>query len=269
MTVVPCPEPEGMVEERIDRVLTQYRESPKLIHILRTYLRQVEDVALASCSLPEHFDLDHAVGEQLDFLGRRLGWPRCHCVCDARPVFGFSCAGVSSDFPLVGFCDDSTWLDCGEFGTADICLNDDDVYRSFLKARRYQMLGLFDLDSLTAALRDLWGPTASVLEAGGLRVVLSPGRELSDYEVSVLQLVPRVLPLAPGVHARFHFGTVMPVFGFGEGWGCFCETQYDNLPLSTEDSTLLTTEGGEVLSTGPITVGAEWMCEIDVRPYDC
>lgn len=261
-----------MVEREIDRVLTQYRESPKLLHLIRTYLGQAEKIILSICNLPSFFDIDTAIGDQLTLLGKRLGWPRCHCVCNVQPVFGFACDGVPTKDVITGFCDDNnTWVDCGPFGTSDICINDDEVYRGFLKARRYQMLALFDLESLSTAIQHLFGATATVLDAGVGRVVIAPGRELSAAETALLQIYPRVLPVAPGIRVRFHFGP-LKVFGFGDGWGGFCEEwEPDGLPLETADSDLILAATGpdiEIL-TGSLTRDAEWMCEIDTHPYDC
>ncbi|MEK1890807.1 MAG: hypothetical protein AAAB35_25240, partial [Phyllobacterium sp.] len=60
------------------------------------------------------------------------------------------------------------------------------------------------------------------------------------------------------------------VFGFGDGWGGFCEPYAaDGLTLGTENGDELVTENGTFIITGPLTRDAEWMCEIDVKPYDC
>lgn len=266
-----CPIPDTLVEERVDRVLTQYRESPKLLHLMRTYMRQVEEMISSACSTPEQFDIDTAVGDQLTLIGKRLGWPRCHCVCTTQPVFGFECEGFPHEYQMAGFCDDNgVWLDCNPFGVGDICITDDEVYRSFLRVRRYQMLSLYDLTSLTEAVRILFGEQAFVLDAGRGRVVIAPGRDLTSSEQLLIQLYPRVLPVAPGIRVRFHFGEYERVFGFGDGWGGFCEPVYpEGLPLVTEDDEDIEIEGGVALITEPLFEGAPWMCEIDPKPYTC
>lgn len=265
-----CRDRTQTVEERIDEVLTRFRESPNLLFLLRTYLGAAVDVYREVCDLPEKFDLDTAVGDQLTLLGKRLGFPRCHCVCVAQPVFGFECAGVVPSQPLAGFCEaNSTWAGCGEFNIGDICITDDELYRRFLKVRVRQALAMFNTESLEAALGDLWGPTAKLLDANHGRIVVAPGRELTGDEITVLQLYPRVLPVAIGVEVRFHFEDTF-VFGFGEGWGGFCEPTYpDGLLIVTEDGIPLVTEDGTPITTGPLTDGAHWMCQIDVRPYTC
>lgn len=339
--------PAAMVEERIDRVLTQYRESPRLLGVLRSYLRATSTMALQMCELPNFFDIDTAVGDQLTLLGKRLGWPRCHCACDVSPVFGFACEDETALRPVTGFgytgpiyqfgfaceggpevagfCEDrpsswgvcpepdrsqaspnSTWAECAS-GLSEMCLSDDEVYRRFLKVRVYQFTGRFDLASLEECLRIFWGDEARALYAGQGRIVVAPGRDLSDQEIQLLQLYPRVLPIALGVTVRFHFGEKR-VFGFGEGWGGFMEpdlvtTQETEAWLKTgkifgfcddaggfcedwlpEGAQLGTEAGDDIVDemdndiyTGPMTedaawmcrVGAPWMCEIDVNPYDC
>lgn len=273
--MVDCPVPDVLVEEEIDRVLTQYRESPKLLHVIRTWLRQIEGVIFSICDMPSYFDIDTAVGDQLTLLGRRMGFPRNHCICSVQPVFGFECDGIISEYQLAGFCDgNSTWQDCWPYGLSEISIEDDEMYRGFLKARRYQMISLYDMESLTEAIQHLWGETAWVIEAGEGRVVIAPGRDLTSQEASMLQVYPRVLPVAPGIRIRFHFGTVRSVFGFGEGWGAFCERPgVDDRILVTEAADAILVDDGSLeaqLLTGPDNViDPDWMCEIDVRPYEC
>lgn len=264
-----CFEPGTLVEPRMGEVLTRYRESPNLLFLLRTYLNAVEKLHLQVCGLPEMFELDTAVGDQLTILGKRLGWPRCHCVCVATPVFGFECDGYVPSQPLAGFCEEgSTWAGCGEFGTGEICINDDELYRRFLKVRVRQLTTLFGPEDLDAAVKDFWGPQAMVLASYTGRVIIAPGRDLTGDEIALLQLYPRVMPVALGIQVRFHFGA-LDVFGFGEGWGGFCEPIYPGGTTIETGYGELITEDGELIITGPLTEGTPWMCQIDVKPYSC
>lgn len=303
-----CRPTDVMIEERIDRVLTQYRESPKLQHVIRTYMLQIADVAQALCVVPDAFDLETATGDQLTLIGKRLGWPRCHCVCDVEPVFGFACDDRISLRPILGFCEGAGWDSCVSSGISEICINDDDLYRRFLKVRRYQYLNLYDLGSLEESLEIFFGPDAGVMHGGQGRVVVAPGRDLTPAETSMLQLYARVLPIALGIRVTFHFGPLR-VFGFGEGWGGFaeddldrtaasvafqrtgkvfgfCETPDndvggfcaewapDGLPLMTGEidadgnPVLITDESGNPLLTGPLTADSAWVCKTDA-PWMC
>lgn len=234
-----CPTKADLIEEEIDHILTQYRESPYLIGLMRNLLGQVADVATTLCSISTYFDLDTAVGEQLTFIGKRMGFPRCHCVCITAPVFGFDCGPGVLGIEIVGLCEGGTWINCDDVGTGTLCLYDDDVYRGYLYARRYQMMGLYDIESLKNAAQHLWGAAAWVVEAGFGRVVVAPGRDLTAEETSQLAIAFRVLPIAPGIKGFVHQGDD-PIFGFGFGWHGFCETPE-----------------------------AVWLCETDPHAYDC
>lgn len=256
------------VEPRIDRVLTQYRESPKLLHLIRNYLRQVEIIEQTITGIPDYFDLDSAVGDQLTLIGKRLGFPRRHCVCQSQPVFGFACDGTDSE-TVFGFCVNADWFACANMGVTDVSIDDDEMYRKFLYVRRYQILNLYDRQSLTDALRILWGPTAKIMDQRNGRVIITPGRQLDPQEKAFIQLYPRVLPVGMGIAIRFHFGSIK-TFGFGEGWGGFCDGEaVDGLPLLTADDEEILTVEDEPLLTGNLGIGSDWLCQIDVRPYDC
>jgi hypothetical protein len=264
-----CIDPATLIEDGIDRILTQYRESPNLIFLLRTYMAKAAEVHSAICALPEYFDIETAVGDQLTLLGKRMGFPRCHCVCIVPPVFGFACEGVVSDYPIVGFCGDGTWVGCGEGGISEICISDDEMYRKFLKVRRYQMLRRYSIDDLTVSIRELYGEDAVVLDAGQGRVVIAPFRELTQAETSLLQVVPRVLPVAPGIRSLFHFG-IFPVFGFGQGWGGFCEEINGDPIIVTEgDQGLWSDDDVAYIAAESVIRDADWMCPIDTKPYSC
>ncbi|RIY00224.1 DUF2612 domain-containing protein [Aureimonas flava] len=257
------------VNPRLDRILTQYRESPKLIHLIRTQLRQVEMVAQAICDLPSFFDIDTAVGDQLTLLGKRLGFPREHCVCVTQPVFGFSC-GDDDGLQILGFCEGASWLDCGVLGVSYVTITDDELYRKFLRSRIYQTQAYFDTDSLKTVVRMFWGDQAMILDRNRGRVVVAPGRDLTAAEKAVLQLYPRVLPVPLGIGIRFHLYSVTAVFGFGTGWRGFCQgdvTPGD--PILTEDDSPILTERDRPLLTDAVDTNPVWMCALDVKPYDC
>ena len=259
-----------LVEPRMARVLTQYRESPKLLHVIRSALIQVQEVVEVTDAIPSCFDLETAVGEQLTFIGKLLGWPRTHCVCNVQPVYGAACEGFVSAFPIAGPCDaNATWAECDARGFAEVTLSDDDLYRKFLKVRIYQFMRRFDRDSLSAAVKTFWGDQAFVPDEGHGRVVVAPGRELTAQELAVVQLYPRVMPVALGIRVLFHFGTRFPLAGFGEGWGTPCELVGSGLQLLTEDDQPILSEAGEPILTDDLIDGAEILCPVDVRPYSC
>ena len=222
MTERSCPGSGDLVEEEINKVATEYREATKFLGMIRAFLAQSEDSAIKHSAVPSFFDIDSAVGDQLTILGKQLGFQRCHCVCEAPKVFGFKCGPFASSDRIAGFCEPgSTWAGCPPLGASEVCITDDEVFRGFVKARRYQVLGLYDIASLQAAARHIWGSGASVVSSRVGRVTLAPGRSLTDFEMTLVPVAFRVLPIAPGIKGTVHYGTG-PIFGFGEGWGGFC-----------------------------------------------
>lgn len=217
-----CPSKAELIEERIDRILTQYRESPNLIGILRHDLGQIADAALAACEIPSRFDILDATGDQLTIIGKQLGWPREHCICVPVPVFGIPCAVPSVNRVIVGLCEGGVLAGCSDGGDGTLRLDDDEVYRGYLLARRFQARQLWDIDSLQFAAQHIWGETATVINLGQCRVCVQPGRTLTDREQLELPVAFRVLPLAPGITPYVSYETGK-VFGIGEGWGGLCD----------------------------------------------
>jgi hypothetical protein len=219
-----CPIEGELVEAEVNRVATQYREATKFLGLIRALLSEGEGAAIKLCAVPDFFDIDTAVGDQLTIIGKWLGFPRCHCVCEAPKVFGFKCGTFTSSDQIAGFCEPgSTWAGCPPLGNGEICISDDEIYRGLLKARRYQVLGLYDIASLQAAVRHVWGSMASVVSSRVGSVTLAPGRVLTAFEMTIIPVLFRTLPIAPGIKGMVHYGTG-PIFGFGAGWGGFCES---------------------------------------------
>ena len=285
-----------MIDERMRKVLTQYRESPRLLHVIRTYLTAAYAIAAPMADLPAKMSIDSAVGDQLTLLGKRLGFPRTHCICDTSPVYGFECDDEVSLRPIVGFDALLATTEACASGLSSVTIDDDEIYRGLLRVRVRQYLARYDHATLLACMRDLFGDTAEVLHHGQGRVVLAPGRDLTTDEIALLQVYPRVLPIAPGIVTRWFFGQTDRVAGFGDGWlgfdepvpvpdgamiaecgGELCDTVRTATAIAIENGQNLLTEGGSVLYTERVTVAAymqcrqsgDAMCEIDVHPYGC
>lgn len=213
------------VEDEVNRLATQYREATKFIGMVRAYLAEVQSAARAVCDIADRFDIDTAIGDQLTLIGKRMGFGRRHCVCVTLPVLGFPYPDGTAP-PLAPpiqsfFCGTATWIECGATGQGEVSLDDDALYRAFLKARRYQMLGLYDIASLRAAAAEMWGASVVIHSAPG-QAIIAPGRVLSATETALLPLALRVMPIAPGIRPMVHFGTT-PIIGFGTGWASFCD----------------------------------------------
>ncbi|WP_081630996.1 DUF2612 domain-containing protein [Aureimonas ureilytica] len=216
-----CIDPQTLIQSKIDRRLTQYRESPRLEGVMRAYLKEAAEAQNLACRMIEFFDLDKAVGDQLTILGGLIGWPRCHCAGQLRPIFGFECIDECGPptVPVAGFCE-AEW-DCGGPEYVEFCFTDDELYRGFLKARVIANRGDYSRHGLTLAARAVFGPDAVIYIEGQGRVSVATGRLLTSIEISIAHLYRQALPIAPGVRLDIWHGNG-PAFGFGDGWGGFC-----------------------------------------------
>jgi hypothetical protein len=229
-----CLDIDALTESKIDKVATQYREATKFLGMVRGYLREAAIIARTSCEVLDYLDIDTAVGDQLTILGKALGWPRCHCAGQRRPVFGFACDFSDCEVPAVpvaGFCE-AEW-DCD--GTPDyveFCFTDDELYRRFLKARVITLTGDFTRSGISAAARELFGPNSTIYHEPSGTVAIVSTRLLSSVEISIAHLFRQVLPVPPGVSFQLWHASDVP-FGFGEGWGGFCASAFPaQIPLN-------------------------------------
>ncbi|MCB1421740.1 MAG: DUF2612 domain-containing protein [Nitratireductor sp.] len=196
--------------------------------LIRNYLDQVRQAGEETCAIPPKFDIDTAVGEQLTFLGKRLGWPRDHCKGEQIPVFGFECDDACYDGPPVtGFCSDSNWKGCDGPEHYPYHFADDEFYRKFLKSRVITLTGNWFRPNLERALDILFGDGEAVYFERAGEISIHVARGLTNEERKVRFLYPEVLPVAPGVRVRFVFGEA-PVFGFGTGFDGFCSGNFLN-----------------------------------------
>lgn len=252
------------IKERLDRLLTQYRESPNLIETIRSQLIEVERASDALAAIPASLQLDTATGDQLTILGKRLGWPRKHCICTTTPVFGFE-EGYTGPFEIAGLGDEnSNWAAYEDGGIADFVIADDEIYRKFLKVRILQSLGRFDLDTLRAAVTTIWAD-AWVPAYDGRGVVIAPMQ--SGLDVSLLQLWPRVLPVSVGVPVYYHLGTSRDIFGFGCGWAGLA-SEGDDVQIATEGGDELATESLDLIAAdvAPTTKISDWLYPVESSP---
>jgi hypothetical protein len=62
--------------DRVNRLLTQFRASPRLQGLVKAFLEEFQDLEDTALAIIEQRDIDAAVGTQLDRIGEILVWPR-------------------------------------------------------------------------------------------------------------------------------------------------------------------------------------------------
>lgn len=117
------------VKSYLDLLIFQYQDKPKIRAELELLVGKFEDVKKLDDSLPIAFDIDKAVGKQLDVIGRIVGLPRKTDNVIPKVYFGF----YDENSNAVGFGDGAFYTFESE-QYSDLELNDTD-YRFFLKAK--------------------------------------------------------------------------------------------------------------------------------------
>lgn len=218
----------NLVDERMARIATQYRESPNLRALIETYIDTLVAPANAICEMTV-FDIDTATGSSLTIIGNAMGWPRIH-VAGQRPlVFGFECPDdcFNNAAYIGGFCD--SW-DCDTTPAySSFEFTDDELYRGFLKSLVIRYDNDFSRTAVVEAAQALFGDGAGLLTETNGVVNVFTGRQVTTVERSIAHLYAQVVPVAHGVGFGLYETTNGSPFGFGDGWGEFCTSEFASL----------------------------------------
>ena len=116
----------GSVTPYLDLVTSEHADKPRFLSVLAVFLQPFADITATLEAIPAAFDLDLAIGAQLDVLGLWIGISRELTVPLTNVYFSFDTAGL-------GF-DEGTWQGKYDPTTGLVSLPDDD-YRTLLRAK--------------------------------------------------------------------------------------------------------------------------------------
>lgn len=119
-------EPIGDVTPYINLVTSEHIIRPNFIAWLTSLLQPLVDIIAVANQLPDDFDVDQAIGVQLDIVGLWVGVSRNLTVTLPNVYFSF-------DTEFLGF-DQGSWFGPGS-STTGISTLPDDAYRILLKAK--------------------------------------------------------------------------------------------------------------------------------------
>lgn len=163
----------------LDLITSEHNQKPLFMETVRALLQPLADIKYTMELMPEVFDLDTAVGAQLDAVGEWIGVGRNLAVPISDIYFSFDVSGL-------GF-DEGTWK--GPFDPANgLVTLPDDAYRTLLKAR---------------AVNNRWGGTieqayavwAIVFEGTGTGILIQDLQHMHML-VAITGPVPDALTLA-------------------------------------------------------------------------
>lgn len=116
-------------DEYQNLIIYQYQDKTKFIAEVNTLLNKLEEVKNQSENLLNAFDVDIAIGNQLDIIGRIVGMPRRINEAIPKVYFGFNDENPNA----VGF-GQAAFYEIGNSAYQSLDLNDSD-YRFFIKLK--------------------------------------------------------------------------------------------------------------------------------------
>jgi hypothetical protein len=175
-------------------VTSEHNKKPKFMAMLGALTAGISSITAAIQSMPAAFDLDNAVGAQLDVLGLWIGQAR---VIANVLIFGF-----------FGFADDEAALPFGELTNLSIggrfyelgedyegsTILSDAEYVTILKARIVRNQSPGTLSALEEALIYIFGTPASVADNGTMDLALTVAAPITQTDqtlLNTLDLLPR------------------------------------------------------------------------------
>lgn len=116
----------GNTASYLSRITSQYSQKPKFMTMVQNVIQPFADIIAVMESIPGLFDLDKAIGSQLDTVGQWVGVTRNIAVPLTNVYF-------TLDNPALGF-DSGTWF--STFNPSSGVVNlDDNAYRTLIRAR--------------------------------------------------------------------------------------------------------------------------------------
>ena len=183
---------------------SQYKNSPNLIQNVQLTANAIGDITALLQSLPAQFDLDVALGSQLDVDGQWIGFSRTIGGVLLVQFFGFADDATALTFgelgsPSIG----GRFLELGEDTSSTATLADPE-YRLLLRAKILQNDWDGSVAEFEAAIADIIGIPTTVVDPGTRVVLIMPSAAV-DPVLSQLLTTYDLIPRAAGVRYQFVF----------------------------------------------------------------
>lgn len=203
-------------------LILQYYNQPKAKAEIGAKAKYYQQLQEFSEQLKQEFDLDNAIDDRLDKIGKLVGIKRVVPFSTAKILFGFE-----GDATARGFSDlfDST-AESAPFSslfTPDYTATqlDNETYRAFIKAKisnnivRAVMVGDENSVSLQDAIQTLFNNNAVVFDNKNMTLSLQVGFDF-DEALLILILQAGLLPSPQGVGYKIIYGADTNSFGFAD-----------------------------------------------------
>lgn len=175
-------------------ITSEHIDKPNFVAMVGLVSGAFDGITQLLQSMPEAFDLDNAVGPQLDVVGAWVGRPRLVDEVLTAGFFGFADDGAALTFgelsdPSVG----GRFYELGESFATTTTLGDPE-YLTIIKAKIVRNQWDGTTPGLEAALTYIFGPGCYVTDNGTLNLTITIGRPITAVEkalLSTFDLLPR------------------------------------------------------------------------------
>ncbi|WP_043614311.1 DUF2612 domain-containing protein [Chromobacterium violaceum] len=190
-------------------ITSQHASAPRFMAMVQGVCQPFVDLQNLLASIPASYDLDHAIGSQLDAVGAWVGIGR-QISAPLQHVY------FSLDTPGIGF-DQGSWKGPYDPDTGLTSL-DDETYRLLIRAKIGANSWDGTLGSSAAILNSIFnGGTYVFIQDNGDMTITIGVSGISPSAVFKALLSGGYLPLKPAtVRANYYFASVSgtPLFGF-------------------------------------------------------
>lgn len=199
------------VDDYLALITSEHNQAPNYMAMLTTLLQPLVDQQNLLQSLPGKFDVDLAVGQQLDFTGQWIGRSRYLETPLTGVYFAFDTAGV-------GF-DEGTWKQPFD-PVSGLTVLPDDTYRTVL----YTTIAANQWDGTIPGAYEIWSTIFSVT---GSQIFIQDNQDMTMdvaifgaplNAVIIALLTQGQIALKPaGVRINYYFvpsDPTAPIFGF-------------------------------------------------------
>lgn len=200
-----------MPREYLSFITSQYQNSSKFLEWMDVLISKMTDIIGTTELMNASFDVDHAVGAQLDTLGVIIGISRNLRV--AIPNVFFSWYDGTADTEFLGW-GAGSWRDPREGpGAVEMTVLPDDAYRQILKFKIIQ-------NTWKGTINELYAAWEAVFASEGLTIDIVDNQDMTAEFTITGSIVPAAIqyillgnyvPLKPaGVHVSYVFDEGSP-----------------------------------------------------------
>jgi hypothetical protein len=175
-------------------IISEHVNKPKFAQVVALLGGALDDIVQVAKSIPAAYDIDNAIGAQLDVIGEWVGRPRVVEDILSIEFFGFQDDGAALQFgelinPSIG----GRFYERFENFASSSTLADPE-YRTILKAKIVRNQWDGTTSGLESALEYVFGVPCAIVDTGSLSLTIYVGRPITAIEktlLSTFDLLPR------------------------------------------------------------------------------